>query len=230
MKSVVAHPFFAPAIAVVIILIAMGFSLTLPGPKGAEAYHSSIRDVAMEMPLEFGQWEGIEQDIPRGSIKILRPNVAMRIQFRAEHHYMRPVEFLMIQCRDARDLAGHFPPECYPSVNGYVLEESIPREWAADGLSIPGMEYHFKTSASLDADAVIIYHFMILPDGRIVREMDEIYKAGADYMRRHHGAAQCQVFFGQQDLTDEDRDLAFEEIIAAHAPLIRAMGAAKDSP
>lgn len=226
MKIQTPATWIAPVTTLALLISVLGYSLTLPGPKNAEGYHARVRAAADQAPRSFGQWTGKVQDIPRGSVKLLRPNAAIRVQFRAEHHYMRPVEFLFVQCRDARDLAGHFPPKCYPSVSGYVLEESTPRNWEIGGVTIHGMVYRFTTSEAPEADTIYVYHFMALPDGRTVREMSEIYAAGADYLRRHHGAAQCQVLFGQQDLTEADRDLAFEEIIAAHAPLIAALDAA----
>ncbi|MEM9415342.1 MAG: hypothetical protein AAGA29_07690 [Planctomycetota bacterium] len=219
-------PYLAAPLCTAALLIGVfAYSFTLPTPKDAEAYHARVVAAAETMPETFTGWTAEEITMESGAMELLKPNVAIRLRL-SHPDYAMPMEFLIVQCRDARDLAGHYPPKCYPQVNGYVPLESHERNWRAGGLDVPGMEYRFALSDLPGAAERYVLHFMMLPDGRIVRNIDAIYEAGADYLRRHHGAAQCQLFIRDASLSQAERDRAFNEILTAYADLIQAIGSA----
>ena len=217
--------YLAPLCSALLLVAVFAYSLTLPGPADAEAYHARVADAAAHLPTTYHGWTAQELTMEPGSMELLRPNVAMRLRL-SHPDYAEPMEFLIVQCRDARDLAGHYPPVCYPQVNGYVQLGAEPRTWHAGGLDVPGMEYRFAVNDMMGAPERYVLHFMLLPDGRIVREIDAIYKAGADYLRRHHGAAQCQLFIRDATLDQTARDRAMNEVLTAYAGLIHAIGSA----
>ncbi|XAM00358.1 hypothetical protein OT109_03010 [Phycisphaeraceae bacterium D3-23] len=217
--------FAAPLCTALLLVGVFAYSLTLPTPKDAEDYHARVMTASESMPENFEGWTAQELPMESGAMELLKPNVAIRLRL-SHPGYATPMEFLIVQCRDARDLAGHYPPKCYPQVNGYVALEANERTWRAGELDVPGMEYRFALSSQPGAPERYVLHFMMLPDGRIVRNIDAIYEAGADYLRRHHGAAQCQLFIRDASLPQEARDRAFDEILTAYADLIHAIGSA----
>ncbi|MFI4859105.1 MAG: hypothetical protein ACIAXF_00345 [Phycisphaerales bacterium JB063] len=223
-------PYFAAPLCTALLLVGVfGYSLTLPTPEDAEAYHARVMTASEQMPQTFAGWTAEELPMEAGAMELLKPNVALRLRL-THPDYAVPIEFLIVQCRDARDLAGHYPPKCYPQVNGYVMLDAQPRNWHAGGAEVPGMEYRFAIDDQPGASERYVMHFMMLPDGRIVRSIDAIYEAGADYLRRHHGAAQCQLFIRDASLSQEARDRAFNEILTAYADLIHAIGSAGEDP
>lgn len=218
-------PYLAPVCTVVLLSAVFAHSLTLPTPDDAAGYHQRVMEASSGMPMSFGGWTARELPMESGSLELLRPNVAIRLEL-SHPDYALPMEFLIVQCRDARDLAGHYPPKCYPQVNGYVSRAAEPRNWDSDGISVTGTEYRFAVNDLPGAPERYVLHFMMLPDGRIVREIGAIYEAGADYLRRHHGAAQCQLFIRDSQLTRAQRDRAMTDVLTAYADLIRAIGSA----
>ena len=52
------------------------------------------------------------------------------------------MSFLLVQCRDARDLQGHWPPVCYRG-QGWVQSAALPRSWEVQDLQVEGMQYDF---------------------------------------------------------------------------------------
>ena len=219
----------APLCTLALLMGVFVYSLTLPTPADAKAYHARVMSASREMPTTFSGWTAQELPMEAGALELLKPNVAMRLRL-SHPDYAEPIEFLIVQCRDARDLAGHYPPKCYPQVNGYVALAAQPRTWHAGSLDVNGTEYRFALNDQPGAAERYVLHFMMLPDGRIVRNIDAIYKAGADYLRRHHGAAQCQLFIRDASLSQEARDRAFNEILTAYADLIQAIGSANSDP
>ncbi len=217
--------YLAPLCTLVLIGAVFGHSLTLPGPEDAQAYHQRVSAVAEDLPLSFDGWTAEPLPMQPGSMELLKPNVALRM--RVSHpDYDQPMEFLIVQCRDARDLAGHYPPNCYPQVNGYIQLDAEPRNWHAGDIDVPGTEYRFAVNDLPAAPERYVLHVMLLPDGTFARDIDAIYKAGADYLRRHHGAAQCQLFIRDASVTRAERDRAFIAVLTAYADLIRAIGSA----
>lgn len=219
--------YLAPLCTLVLIGAVFGHSLTLPGPADAQPYHDRVTAAAEQVPTTFRGWTFEPLPMQPGSMELLKPNVALRM--RVSHpDYAHPMEFLMIQCRDARDLAGHYPPNCYPQVNGYIQLDAQPRDWHAGDLDVPGTEYRFAVNNLPAAAERYVLHIMLLPDGTFARDIDAIYKAGADYLRRHHGAAQCQLFIRDASVSREERDRAFNDVLTAYAGLIKAIGSASN--
>lgn len=229
MSTKTTPPYFAPLCTLALLGAVFAYSLTLPSPAGAEPYHARVTAAARDLPAAFDGWTAEELPMEEGSLALLKPNFARRLRL-THPDYDLPLELLIVQCRDARDLAGHYPPVCYPQVNGYIQEDAQPRTWHAGDMEVAGMEYRFAVNDLPGAPSRYVLHFMMLPDGRFVREIDEIYKAGADYLRRHHGAAQCQLFIRDETLDQQARDRAFSEVLTAYAGLIRAIGSADDIP
>src|SRR5262245_21230560 len=89
-------------------------------PSGdPRAYHESVRVVAARIPLRVGEWVGREIEPPEAAVSLLRPNAIRGVRF--EHEATKEeVSLTLVQCRDARDMGGHWPPVCYPA-HGWTL-------------------------------------------------------------------------------------------------------------
>ncbi len=88
---------------------------------------------------------------------------------------------------------------------------------------MPGRRYRFsQTDATGARTGIVVANFLVLPDGRVVRDMTAVIEAGGDYRIRYFGAAQVQVLT-PDSLSEEDR-LATEDLfLDAHAALIAEM-------
>ena len=124
-----------------------------------------------------------------------------------------PIEVLIVG-------GGHAGAEAAWSASSVLLERFLASEGRLGRVGLVTMD-PTKTGAMSCNPAI-----GGLAKGQIVREIDAIYKAGADYLRRHHGAAQCQLFIRDATLDQTARDRAMNEVLTAYAGLIHAIGSA----
>ena len=212
-----------PMVAAAVLLSLMGVSATLrPKPADAEPYHAKIRDMAKSIPLRIGDWIGSEQPVPRSAVQLLRPNVLQSIRYQ-NTATGRTVSLVLVQCKDARDMAGHYPPRCYPA-NGWTQRHRQAETWHAAGMPIPGRAYEFSYERPDGIQRITVMDFIILPSGKIVRSIKDVYDAAADYSEHFFGAAQVQLVFAGQP-TKAIRQKIFAQLVAPDVPLIRAMEA-----
>jgi hypothetical protein len=137
-----------------------------------------------------------------------------------------------VDCKDARDLQGHYPPNCYPA-QGQPLISQVQRTWQLPNMDIDGMEYHFAPESQTGAEKVV-YNFFVTPrvpgvavshkelDGVICRDIGSVYKSGEDYQRRYFGAAEFQLVSGSE-MTTQERDQAFIDLLGPNEDMIKTL-------
>jgi hypothetical protein len=125
-------------------------------------------------------------------IAMLKPNVIISRRYR-QSGSNREVGLLLVQCSDARDILGHYPPVCYRS-NGCTEDSREQADWNVDGLTVTGMRYFFTTPRH---NSLVIDNFLLLPNGTIARDMDAIQLAAKDRRQKYFGAAQVQLVYDQ---------------------------------
>lgn len=195
-------------------------SLSRPRPKDADPFHQRVRNSVEQMPEFIGEWAGAKIDIPPAAQALLRPNAMVHRRFRQQSTGRR-ADFLLVQCRDARDMLGHYPPVCYPA-HGWTARLSTPVEWQVGAKTIQGMEYEYTRVEEGQTVSCVVSNLIILPDGRMARSMDEIGRVAADYLRQFYGAAQIQVVV-DGDLRMEDRREVVSMVLNAHAQLLETL-------
>ena len=187
-----------------------------PSAGDAEPYHERVRLAAAAMPLRIGNLVGSEEPVLTAAVDMLQSNVAM-------HRVYRDLEtggtasLLLVQCKDARNLAGHYPPICYPG-QGWHLDRQIPTKWECGGRVIGGTEYDFSYGALGGARRIVIANFMLLPDGTVAPDMAAVHRIASDHKRRFFGAAQVQIVSDAR-LPAQQRDRIVRELLEANAPL-----------
>ncbi len=213
------------------MLVAMGVANAgFPTAADAEPYHTRILAMSHETPTSFGDWQSRPIDVPPSAIELLRPNAMLSRQFR-EPIQRRMASILIVQCKDARDLSGHWPPNCYKAT-GYTMTHAEPRTWPAligkadaagvMAQDIAGIEYTFDMETSQGASRLVVANFLIIPAVGFVPDMASVREAGADPQRRSLGAAQVQVVT-DGSYSRAERDAIFAELLGPHAALIGAI-------
>lgn len=183
----------------------------------AGPYHQKLLKAMESLPQTIGEWVGSDIEVPKAAISLLGPNaISSRryINFRTGQQ----VNMLIVQCRDIRDIAGHYPPICY-RYHGWELYESKPAQRQVGTMTIPITQYELSRTANGTPAHVIVENFMVLPDRSIVRDMDAVRAATGDYRRRRYGAAQFQVVFDASIPEDQRRGF-FTALVGGHKPLI----------
>lgn len=206
-----------------------------PAPDTA-AHHESVRLAVAESPtwLDMGAagvWVGESVDVPPSAVAMLEPNALLSRRFKRVGGAVLPpsaLQFLLIHCRDARDLQGHYPPVCYPGL-GWKLLEAEPVDWPEVGPAFGGMRYIFERTLDQATDRIHVYNLMVLPDGSIGRDMTAIEEATRRLRLRELGAGQLQAVFraggadgDEAELLERERELV-GELLRAHEGSLNAM-------
>jgi EpsI family protein len=172
------------------------------------------------MPAQIGPWQGRDQELPRAAVELLKPN-ALRMRTYTHMNTQREVSLLIVHCKDARDLLGHYPPNCYPAA-GWQQQNAEPITWTLGDRTIKGMRYLFQRPQRRSVHRTVVLHFMVSPRGRFVRRIRGLWDAAADPRRRFYGAAQVQCLMPAA--IDKDRRRAiFGRLLQANAHVLTAL-------
>lgn len=212
-------------------------------------YHERCRNAIEALPTQVGHWMGREVPLPQPALDLLDPNALRNIRFtdyspQGLRGPDRRVSLMIVQCKLARDMQGHYPPRCYPA-QGARLLGAEPRNWVvrdANGeMTIQGMEYQFLEpdrssgrdlpSGLLASEGYtlgrrrVVLSFLIVPGRGVFRDMEQLNDAAEDYQQRHRGAAQVQVVFDPSwALPDRvERDAIAIELLSAALPVLRVI-------
>ena len=186
-------------------------------PADAAPYHARVREAAARLPRNVGPWLGTDVPVPESAVQMLRPNTYVSRQYQHVGNG-RTVTLLIVHCEDARDLIGHYPPICYPSA-GWEKRAAVPTERRVGNENFPVTDYAFLSKRLDRAVELRVENFMVLPDGRVCRDMEGVEALAQDHRRKFFGAAQVQVIT-DAGWSTADRADAFRQLIGAAAPLI----------
>jgi hypothetical protein len=221
----------AAPLATVLLLLGMTTADKLRiDPHEADAFHARAAAAIHRLPRVLGSgpatWLAVGKDIPLpdDAEGLLKPNAYVHRMY-LNPSTGRRVEVLLVQCRDTRDMQGHYPPICYPS-SGCRIDGGSPQTWqAAAGLpGITGTEYVVDRPSG---EQTIIRDFFILPSGKIAPDLDSVNAAAKDYRELVFGVAQVQVLF-DASVGEAQRDQIFAELIGPSRGMIEALRSAPE--
>ncbi|MDB5289199.1 MAG: hypothetical protein JWL69_440 [Phycisphaerales bacterium] len=201
--------------------------------QDAAPFHARARTAVEAFPYVIGggTWTGKDEEVPKAAVQLLRPNALVSRSYINQspdwNAGVRWADLLISQCKDSRDMTGHYPPICYPS-NGEPEIDKRPFKLFVNGMWINGVEYRFTARPDAKAGMVrkSVYNFFVVPGKGVVPDISDVREAAANYQRRVFGAAQFQVVM-DADLRQEDRDKVFITLIGADPELIGVLDAAQ---
>jgi hypothetical protein len=205
------------------MLCAMGVEWSLlPKPADASNYHRAIVTAAALIPMRIGNWVGQDVPVPHAAVVMLCPNAIVSRRY-VNIASGAEANLFIVQCGDARDMTAHYPPVCLVNA-GWHLDSAAPTEIAAEDLLVTGTDYLFSQRSFERMSSIRIFNFMILPDGRVARDMGLVNEAAADVQHRYFGAAQVQIGTSAA-LPEAVRDAAVMEMLSSIRPTIDAVRA-----
>ena len=216
-------------LCVVLSLVLLGGAamdrLNRPGPPAdAAVYHQRVQQAIMDMPDRMGRYRLRDRKIPPAAFDLLRANEARARQLIGPDGRAAG-SVLVVHCRDAHDLLGHYPPVCYPA-NGY--REGEPRQsvtFELDGLTIDATQYTFQRGLPGQETELVVLNFMVLPTGEIRPDDAALERLAGNYAQRFYGAGQVQII-PRATLSPGDRRDFYERVLAELRPIIETMGSA----
>jgi hypothetical protein len=197
-------------------------------PADAEGYHLRAKESIAALAYTIGDaqagiWNGQEVEPTKEAVRLLKPNIILSRRYADADK--RVCDVLIVQCRDSRDMVGHYPENCYPN-GGETLVRREERDWTIDGVTIKGTEYAFERFSRGQPLRRVVYNFLVVPGVGIVPDIKGVNKAAEDYQRRHFGAAQFQ-FVMSDDLSREDRDRIFTTLMGSNLGVLATLNDVK---
>lgn len=183
-------------------------------PPDTEQYHRAVAAAGPTVPYRIESWVGRDGELPPDVQRLLKPNLLIARDY-LNISTGQTARLLLVHCRDARDLIGHYPPACYDR-RGWSQESTRPRDWSGDGILARGTRYEF---ASPESRRIGVDNFMVLPGGATGRDMDAVHAAASSPGRKFFGAAQVQVVCDAA-ATDAQRDDAVRMALTASRSVI----------
>ena len=210
--------FAAPVLTAGLLLGMTAADRLRVNPHEADGFHTAAAAAVAATPKAFGQWMSLG-DIPQetDAQEMLKPNAYLHrryYNFATGHS----VELLLVQCRDTRDMQGHYPPVCYPS-HGCQMDAGTHHDWSAGALIVPGTEYSVTWPTG---QQMTIRNFFVLPNGKIVADMESVNAAAKDYRELAYGVAQIQLLF-DASVGGAERDAVFSSFVGANRRLVDAL-------
>lgn len=159
--------------------------------KNAEEYHARVLASTNLLPWSVGDWLGSREEVDDGAANLLRPNALVSRSF--SNSAGQGAKLLLVQCRDARDLIGHYPPVCYDA-HGFVMVKREQRDWTVDGDNLHGTMYEFsRTDRQNRVTSINVYDVMVLPNNTTAPDMAGVDRVARHRAQRYYGAAQIQI-------------------------------------
>jgi len=220
--------YLAPLTAIAVLVMMQGWKATLPDASVGVPFRARVKEAIAQFPLQAGPWEGVNIPLPQEAVALLHPSAYLSRQYTEVTSGDR-VAFLVIEAEDARDMMGHYPPNCYPA-NGWDMIASRgaanainnKAEWIVGDLHIRGREYEFRRSSIDGEQRLWVRSFFVLPNAMTYPDIGSFGRAAADFQIRPYGATQVQVVY-EREYTPEDRERLFDSLIEAHRSLINTL-------
>lgn len=184
------------------------------------AYHARIRAAAATLPDRIGEWSATRIDPPAAARALLKPNILEGREYVHASTGERAT-FMIVQCQDARDMSGHWPPNCYPS-QGWVLRDAQERVLPVLSSTIPVTVYRFTIESFNRYSEIVVYNFFVRPDAVLESGQKGVGEAAENPRMKVFGAAQVQVAFSAS-MTEDRRDEVFRVLVSGAYPLIEAV-------
>ena len=195
-----------------------------PRPADAEPYHRRAYEESQRIPLKVGDWIGSDEPLTPAAKKLLKPNVALQRRF-LNQRTGQVASLLLVQCKNARDMEGHYPPVCYPG-QGWNPAASRQVLVPAGDQQLHGREYRFDRVEEGRTTTTFVWNILVLPSGRFVDDMDEIGRAAGDRLRFFYGAAQVQVVLPVMPpaaLDERERQAVYGDLVGAIWPMLQVL-------
>ncbi len=213
---------YAAAAVAAVLLGVLGtfFRTASVSAEHTTRYHEHVRALTDTLPFSVGDWIGTSVETPASAVALLHPNVLVNRRY-TNVRTGEVAHFLFVQCSDARDLLGHYPPKCYPG-QGLIPGPAVAKDWHVGAVEIPAMRYTFRKDDITSESEIVVDNFMLLPTGRFGRDMRAMDGVAKDRRLRLYGAAQVQVLTSAS-MSEESRDACFRSLVEPALPLFAAL-------
>ncbi|MFU8829147.1 MAG: exosortase-associated EpsI family protein [Phycisphaerales bacterium] len=213
--------FAAPAISALVLLwVAVFGGLNLEQPAWADEYHNEVRRAISAIPQQIGDWIGTDDpEVTPSQQRILKPNIIVQRTYR-QPGSSRYIRLLVVHCKLASDMNGHYPRICYPNT-GWSLDSAEPMSIRLGTTAIPATHYMFSSTRDGRDMVMSNINFFILParEENLAADMLALERSSRSVAHVGLGAAQVQFMSNQPLNTDEWRPIIERFARAVEGPI-----------
>lgn len=234
LRSITSSVRWLPVVAVIVALPILRLKLPMSVAPAAtdDPALIAVRQAAAAVPLIAAPTlVGENRPLPPEASELLQPNATVSRSYR-NFTSGRASSFVLVHSQDLSDMAGHYPPVCYPAHGWKALAEGARDVSVSVGdRTVPARVYGFERERpSGDVATILVANFFVLPGGLTTVEMSELRQRAGNRALAHGGVAQVQILSGGE--TPEEELIRTLETILGSAPaLMDAIGlGAGESP
>lgn len=208
-----------PILLSLAILIVIGVVRADPSDDIAIGqYHEKIAQMIHDIPMDYQGWVGRDVPLPQSATNLLKPNAIVAREYMNQDRGVIAT-LMIVQCKDARDMAGHYPPVCYPA-NGWIQADDMVGRKIDSGEELTVYGFH-RVVGRVERE-MTIYSLFALPTGVLTGSMGDVRKLSANYTYRKYGAAQLQVLING-DISPADHQWILEDMYQLAKPTLDAV-------
>lgn len=131
-------------------------------PVASPEYLTSVRERVQEIPYSIGPLVGIDLEVVAAAAMMLNPNVILQRVYR-DPLLGHSVSLVVVHCQDVRDLAGHYPPICYPNAGWENVANPSTFNFDVDDSAILATRYAFERRGDLSSESLKVVSFFAMP-------------------------------------------------------------------
>jgi hypothetical protein len=195
--------------------------LAIDQPAWAEDYHADVKSAINAIPEQVGtDWIGTDDpEVQPAQQRILKPNIIVQRTYR-QPGSSRFLRMLVVHCKLASDMNGHYPRICYPNT-GWQLESADPLSIRLGTTAIPATHYAFSSMRDGREVKMYIVNFFILParEQNLAPDMAALEASARSVRKAGLGAAQVQFISDQPLDTEEWRPILERFARAVEGPI-----------
>lgn len=215
----------APVIVTGAVLCAMlvWSTLTNARPAASPEYLAEVRERVRALPYSIGPMVGTDIEVVAAAAEMLNPNVIMQRVYR-DPLSGNLVSLVIVHCEDVRDLAGHYPPVCYPNAGWTEKADRELREIELADARVSATRYHFARKQELSEDAITVTSFFVLPasDISFAPDMVAVDLAARSPKMAGLGAAHIMMITPDSQPADVSQRLVMD-VANALRPILRSI-------
>lgn len=187
-----------------------------------------VAEAAENVPYRIGRWVGRDTPVPEAAQRMLRPNALLGRRY-VDFDTNAAISFILVHCGDARDMLGHYPPNCYPN-SGWVPQSTDVQtiELSINGVPVQASVYEFTRMQDWTTETSIrIFNFFVLGDGSTSHDIHGVSRRTSHLGASVHGVAQIQLVM-QQSVPFDEAVSGSNEILAGVSNVFDALGVSAD--
>lgn len=216
---------WAPLATALVLGALLGASAFERTPNAAiEGYLSDVATAIDAVPYRIDRYLGQDSEVAKAAVELIKPNRLLQRRY-VDPETGEGFSLLVVQCANARDMVGHYPPVCYPA-----------HGWTGDGrtedvsvrvgdLEVAGRRYGFALKRDIVTERMDILGFFVVPQGetRFGGDMSLVDRSSQSRIGTRLGATQIQILTDAA-LSDDRRREIWSMVIGAIEPVLRAAG------